>query len=136
MIAAASRALGIPESDIDVEDGKAIARTGNKPSSTFGELARMAQGMPGFSFARDRRRTGAHRLFHAAAGVLLQRHPRGRARVDPMTGGVAILNYSGPRQRQRHQPDDRRRPGCRAASPTRIGNAMFEFMKYDDDANR
>src|SRR5204862_107002 len=42
VVAAASRALGVPESDIDVEDGKAIARTGNKPSLTFGELARMA----------------------------------------------------------------------------------------------
>ena len=51
VVAAASRALGVPESDIDVEDGKAIARTGNKPSLSFGELARMAQGMPGFSFA-------------------------------------------------------------------------------------
>src|SRR5690349_8520907 len=30
VIAAASRAFGLPESDIDVEDGKAIARTGNK----------------------------------------------------------------------------------------------------------
>src|SRR5262249_46868249 len=51
VIAAASRAHGIAESDIDVEDGKAIARTGNKPSLSFGELARIAQGMPGFSFA-------------------------------------------------------------------------------------
>src|SRR5215212_11841891 len=50
VLATASRALGVPETDIDVEDGKATARTGNKPSLTFGELARMAQGMPGFSF--------------------------------------------------------------------------------------
>jgi CO/xanthine dehydrogenase Mo-binding subunit len=81
VIAAASRALGIPESDIDVEDGKAIARTGNKPSLTFGELARMAQGMPGFSFAPGQSPgTGAHRILHAAAGVLLQRHPCGGGR--------------------------------------------------------
>ena len=51
VLAAASRALGVPESEIDVEDGKATAKSGNRPSLTFGELARMAQGMPGFSFA-------------------------------------------------------------------------------------
>src|SRR5262249_52350166 len=50
VVAAAARALGVPESEIDVEDGKAIARGGNRPSLTFGELARLAQGMPGFSF--------------------------------------------------------------------------------------
>ena len=32
VLAAASRALGVPESEIDVEDSKATARTGNKPS--------------------------------------------------------------------------------------------------------
>src|SRR6185437_4091337 len=47
VIATAARALGVPESDIDVEDGRAIARTGNRPSLSFGELARTAQGMPG-----------------------------------------------------------------------------------------
>ena len=80
VIAAASRALGIPESDIDVEDGRAIARTGNKPSLTL----RRARAH-GAGHARLLVRAGtiagarAHRLFHAAAGVLLQRHPCGRA---------------------------------------------------------
>ena len=56
----------LPESEIDVEDGRAIARSGNKPSLTFGELARLAQGMPGVSFRRGPgRRARAHRLFHA-----------------------------------------------------------------------
>ena len=51
----------------------------------FGELARLAQGMPGFSFAPGQTPgPRAHRLFHAAAGVLLQRHAcrRGRGRSD------------------------------------------------------
>ena len=41
----------MPEAEIDVEDGHATARGGNKPSMSLGELARIAQGMPGFSFA-------------------------------------------------------------------------------------
>src|SRR5205823_1604706 len=51
IVALAARVLGVAESDIDVEDGRAIARGGNKPSIVLGELARAAQGMPGFSFA-------------------------------------------------------------------------------------
>ena len=49
------RARRAGERDIDVEDGRATARGGNKPSMTLGELARLAQGMPGFSFAPARR---------------------------------------------------------------------------------
>ena len=52
IVAMAARALGVAEADIDVEDGRAMARTGNKPVLGFGELARMAQGMPGFSLAQ------------------------------------------------------------------------------------
>src|SRR5581483_11838487 len=50
IIELAARALGVPASDIDCEDGRAIAQSGNKPSISFGELARLAQGMPGVSF--------------------------------------------------------------------------------------
>ena len=49
VIALAARVLGVPESDIDLEDGRATGRSGNKPSIGLGELARLAQGMPGFS---------------------------------------------------------------------------------------
>jgi carbon-monoxide dehydrogenase large subunit len=76
VIAAASRALGIPESDIDVEDGKAIARTGNKPSLTVRRVGTDGAGHAGLLIrAGANAGAGAHRLFHAAAGVLLQRHP-------------------------------------------------------------
>src|SRR3954471_20156467 len=51
IVVLAARVLGVPESDIDVEDGRATGRGGNKPSITLGELARLAQGVPGFSFA-------------------------------------------------------------------------------------
>jgi carbon-monoxide dehydrogenase large subunit len=51
IIAAAARALGVGEEEIDIEDGRAIARSGNRQSVGFGDLARLAQGMPGFSFA-------------------------------------------------------------------------------------
>ena len=48
VIAAASRALGIPESDIDVEDGRAFARERQQAEPRrFGELARHGAGHAG-----------------------------------------------------------------------------------------
>ena len=60
----------------------------------------------------------AHRLLHAAAGVLLQRHPRrrGRGRSADRRRDARQL-HGGARQRQRHQPDDRRRPGAGRRRP-------------------
>jgi len=113
VVALAARSLGVAESEIDVEDGRAVARGGNKPVLTFGELARLAQGMPGFSMAPGQdARPRAHRLFHAGPGVLLQRHPhrRGRGR-SPYRRGAHSQLRGRPRQRCRHQSHDRRRPG-------------------------
>ena len=39
----------------------------------------------------------------------------------------------GRRLRQRRQPDDRRRARCTAASPTSIGQALYEGAVYDED---
>src|SRR5262249_42927911 len=50
IIALAALTLGVADGDIDVEDGMAIARTGNKPALSFAELAKLAQGVPGVSF--------------------------------------------------------------------------------------
>ena len=114
IVALAARALGVPESDIDVEDGHAIARTGNKPSLTFGELARLAQGMPGFSFAGGQTPGLEHTAYFTPpqASYCNGTHVV-EVEVDPMTGGVTLLQLHGrARQRQRHQPDDRRRPGA------------------------
>src|SRR6516165_6957360 len=43
VVALAARTLGVPEAEIDVDDGRAIARSGNKPSVTFGELGKLAE---------------------------------------------------------------------------------------------
>src|SRR4029077_16127130 len=66
LIALAARVLGVNESDLDTDTGQAIADTGNKPMIGFGELARLAQGIPGVSLPAGRgggpRATG---LYHA-----------------------------------------------------------------------
>src|SRR5207253_9666019 len=48
IVALAARVLGVAETEIDVEDRPATARAGNRPSLSLGELARLAQGVPGF----------------------------------------------------------------------------------------
>src|SRR5262249_28278390 len=54
IVALAARVLGVSGGDIGAGDGRAPAGGGNKPSIALGELARAAQGMPGFSFAAGR----------------------------------------------------------------------------------
>ena len=100
---------------VDLEDGQAIAQRGNKPSIGFGELARLAQGIPGVSLAgRAGRRPRAHRLLHADAGRLLLRHARRRSpgrRHDRRREDSQI--HRRPRCRTRDQSADRRRSGAR-----------------------
>ena len=113
VVALAARILGVPESEIDVEDGRAIARGGNKPTLTFAELAQARPGHAGvLDGAGPDTRARAHRLVHAAAGVLLQRHPHRRSRGRSRDRRRAHLELRGrARQRRRDQSDDRRRPG-------------------------
>jgi carbon-monoxide dehydrogenase large subunit len=136
VIAAASRALGIPESDIDVEDGRAFGKSGNKPSLSFGELARMAQGMPGFSFAPGQMPGLEHTAYFTPpqASYCNGTHVA-EVEVDPMTGGVTILNYT-----VAHDSGNVINPmivdgQVQGGLAHGVGNAMFEWMKYDDDAN-
>jgi carbon-monoxide dehydrogenase large subunit len=135
VIAAAARALGVPESDIDVEDGKATARTGNKPSLTFGELARMAQGMPGFSFAAGQTPGLEHTAYFTPpqASYCNGTHVV-EVEVDPLTGAVALLNYV-----VAHDSGNVINPmivdgQVQGGVAHGVGNALFEWMKYDAGA--
>jgi carbon-monoxide dehydrogenase large subunit len=136
IVATASRALGIPETDIEIEDGRAFGREGNKPSLSFGELARMAQGMPGFSFAPDQTPGLEHTAYFTPpqASYCNGTHIV-EIEVDPMTGGIAILNYT-----VAHDSGNVINPmivdgQVQGGVAHGIGNALFEWMKYDDDAN-
>ena len=114
IVALAARALGVPESEIDVEDSEAVARGGNKPRLTFSELARMAQGVPGSAFPEGQVAGLEHTAYFAPpqASYCNGTHIV-EVEVDPMTGGVADRQlHGGPRQRHDHQPDDRRRAGA------------------------
>ena len=132
IIALAARALGMPPNDIDVEDGRATARSGNKPSLTFGELARLAQGMPGFSFAEGQRPGLEHTAYFAPSQASYCNGTHvAEVEVDPLTGGVTILNYS-----VAHDSGNVINPlivdgQVQGGVAHGIGNAMLEWMKYD-----
>src|SRR5262249_56624805 len=92
IVALAARVLGVSEGDIDVEDGRAIGRGGNKPSIALGELARAAQGVPGFSFAAGQPPGLAHTAYFTPpqASYCNGTHVA-EVDVDPFTGGVELL---------------------------------------------
>lgn len=132
----AAQALGVPASDIDVEDGRAIARTGNKPSLSFGELARLAQGMPGVSFPEGQAAGLEHTAYYTApqASFCNGTHVV-EVEVDPMTGGVTLGNYT-----IAHDSGNVINPmivdgQVQGGTAHGIGNALFEWMKYDASAN-
>jgi carbon-monoxide dehydrogenase large subunit len=135
VIATAARTLGVLENEIDVEDGRAIARGGNKPSLTFGDLARIAQGMPGFSFAAGQTPGLEHTAYFTPpqASYCNGTHVV-EVEVDPMTGGVRLLNYT-----VAHDSGNIINPmivdgQVQGGVAHGVGNALFEWMKYDDGA--
>jgi carbon-monoxide dehydrogenase large subunit len=135
IIVLAARALGVAESDIDVEDGRATGRTGNKPSIGLGELARLAQGMPGFSFPAGQAPGLEHTAYFTPpqASYCNGTHVA-EVEVDPMTGGVRILNYT-----VAHDSGNIINPmivdgQVQGGVAHGIGNALFEWMKYDAGA--
>ncbi len=135
IIALAARVLGVPDGDIDVEDGRATARSGNKPSLSFGELARLAQGTPGFSFAPGQAPGLEHTAYFTPpqASYCNGTHVA-EVEVDVLTGGVKLLDYI-----VAHDSGNIINPlivdgQVQGGVAHGIGNALFERMQYDADA--
>src|SRR5207237_3249544 len=123
---------GAPERDIDVEDGRATARTGNKPSMSFGELARLAQGMPGFSLAPGQAPGLEHTAYFTPPQTSYCNGTHvAEVEVDPMTGGVTLLCYT-----VGHDSGNVINPmivdgQVQGGVAHGIGNALFDCMVYD-----
>ena len=138
VIALAALTLGVPEGDIDVEDGFAIARTGNKPTLSFAEGSpSFAQvGVPGVSFAAGQiasgsstRRTSRRRRRSYCNGTHVA-----EVEVDPATGGVTLTRYT-----VGHDSGNIVNPmivdgQVQGGVAHGVGNALFEHMVYDAGA--
>jgi carbon-monoxide dehydrogenase large subunit len=135
IIALAARTLGLPESDFDLEDGKAVAQRGNKPSISLGEVARLAQGIPGVCFPAGQAAGIEHTAYYTPtqAAYCSGTHVV-EVQVDAMTGGVKILKYTVAHDAGRIiNPlivDGQVQGGVAHG----IGNALLEWMQYDDNA--
>jgi aerobic carbon-monoxide dehydrogenase large subunit len=135
IIALAARALGVEAGDIDLEDGHAVATTGNKPTIPFGELARLAQGIPGVSLPVGQAAGLEHTAYYTPpqAAYCSGTHVA-EVEVDYMTGGVKILNYTVAHDSGRViNPlivDGQVQGGVAHG----IGNALLEWMQYDGNA--
>jgi carbon-monoxide dehydrogenase large subunit len=135
IITLAARVLGVVDDDIDVEDGRATARAGNKPSLSFGELARLAQGMPGFSLAPGQIPGLEHTAYFTPpqASYCNGTHVA-EVEVDPLTGEVRLLDYI-----VAHDSGNIINPlivdgQVQGGVAHGIGNALFEWMRYDAQA--
>lgn len=131
----AARVLGVAPEDIDIEDGRAISRHGNRESITFGELARFSQGQPGFSFAPGQGVGLQHTAyFTPTQATYCSGTHVCEVEVDIETGGVKILRYTVAHDSGRIiNPlivDGQVQGGVSHG----IGNALLEWMKYDESA--
>ena len=135
VIKLAAHTLGVQPEEIDVEDGVAVVRSGNRPSITFRELARLSQGMPGFSLAPGQTPGLEHTAYFTPpqASYCSGTHVV-EAEVDPMTGAVKITNYA-----VAHDSGNIINPlivdgQVQGGVAHGIGNALLEWMKYDENA--
>jgi len=109
-----------------------VARTGNKPVLGVGDLARMAQGMPGFSFSGGQQAgLESTSYFTPPQAAYCSGCHVAEVEVDPETGAVKILRYS-----IAHDAGTLINPlivdgQVQGALAHGIGNALLEVMKYD-----
>jgi len=135
LVALAARALEVAESDIDLDEGRATSRRGNKPSISFGDLARLAQGIPGVSLPAGQAAGLEHTAYFtpSQAAYCSGTHVV-EVQVDAMTGGVKILRYTVAHDAGRViNPlivDGQVQGGVAHG----IGNALLEWMQYDANA--
>jgi carbon-monoxide dehydrogenase large subunit len=135
IVALAARVLNVPESEIDLEDGRAVARGGNRPAMGFGELARLAQGMPGFSLAPGQAPGLEHTAYFAPSQASYCNGTHvAEVEVDPFTGAVQLLDYT-----VAHDCGTIINPlivdgQVQGGVAHGIGNALFEWMRYDASA--
>jgi aerobic carbon-monoxide dehydrogenase large subunit len=135
LIALAARVLGVNENDIDLEDGQAVSSAGNKPSIGFGELARLAQGIPGVSLPVGQAAGLEHTTYYtpSQAAYCSGTHVA-EVEVDAMTGGVKVVRYTVAHDSGRViNPlivDGQVQGGVAHG----IGNALLEWMQYDENA--
>jgi carbon-monoxide dehydrogenase large subunit len=131
----AARVLEADEGDLSIDNGEVEVGTGNRRRISLGELARRAQGLPGFSFALGETPGLEHTsYFTPAQAAYCNGTHVAEVEVDLATGGVQILHYA-----VAHDSGTLINPlmvdgQIQGGVAHGIGNALFEWMGYDENA--
>jgi carbon-monoxide dehydrogenase large subunit len=131
----AARALAVAEADLVLTEGRAEAKSGNRPSIGLGELAKLSQGYPGFSFAPGDVPGLEHTAYFTPpqAAYCNGTHVV-EVEVDIATGGVRIVNYSVAHDSGRLINPMIVDGQIQGGVAHGIGNALLELMAYDANA--
>ena len=121
--------------DLDIEDGRVVVK-GSDLSVGLAEIARAVQGMPGFSLPGGvEPGLEATHYFSPSQSCYCNGTAVVEVEVDPATGHVDILKYS-----MAHDSGTLINPfvvdgQVQGAVAQGVGNALLEWMVYDDNAN-
>jgi carbon-monoxide dehydrogenase large subunit len=131
-------AAGVLDATVDnleIADGRVQTVSGNKRGITLGELARLAQGMPGFSFAPGQT-PGLENTtyFTPSQAAYCNGSHVATVEVDIATGHVRVLDYV-----VAHDSGTLINPlmvdgQVQGGVAHGIGNALLEWMGYDENA--
>jgi carbon-monoxide dehydrogenase large subunit len=131
----AAHLLEAAEEDIELADGRAFVRGVEQMGKSFGELAQIAQGMPGFSYPEGFT-AGLEdtQYFSPPQSTYCNGTHLAEVEVDIATGAVRI-----PRYVVAHDSGVIINPlivdgQVRGGVAHGVGNALFEWMKYDENA--
>jgi carbon-monoxide dehydrogenase large subunit len=131
----AARVLDADVSDLHLDNGQVEVKTGNRRAVSLGDLATLAQGFPGFSFAPGQTPGLEHTAYFTPpqAAYCNGTHVA-EVEVDVETGGVYIRNYT-----VAHDSGNLINPlivdgQIQGGVAHGIGNALLEWMGYDANA--
>lgn len=132
---AAADLLNVAPDDIEIENGQAFSKLGNKPAISFADLAREAQGVPGFSLKPGQSIGFENTAYFAPpqATYCSGTHIC-EVEVDIGTGKVTILNYTIAHDCGRIINPIIVDGQVQGGLAHGIGNALLEWMKYDQNA--
>jgi carbon-monoxide dehydrogenase large subunit len=133
VLALAARALEAKVEDLVIDNARVELPGGNRPSLGFGELAKMAMGFIGFSFAPGQGPGLEHTAyFTPSQAAYCNGSHVVEVEVDIATGGVKILNYT-----VSHDSGTILNPiivegQVQGGVAHGIGNALLEWMMHDE----
>jgi carbon-monoxide dehydrogenase large subunit len=134
-IRVAAHMLEAAEEDLDIENGRVVVK-GTDQSVGLAQVARAVQGMPGFSLPGGvEPGLEATHYFSPSQSSYCNGTAVVEVEVDTETGHVEILNYS-----MAHDSGTLINPfvvdgQVQGAVAHGVGNALLEWMIYDDNAN-